>query len=265
MRKAVGLEYEVGGNADGEAVLLIHAGTATAYAPLMVEPALADRYRLVRFHRRGFAGSDPFDGPVSIDVFVRDALALLDHLGINHAHVVGHSGSGVVALQLALDAPDRVRTLVLEEPALAQLDERWLAVMRDATAAPLARARAGDSRGAMNMWMNGIARSWRTDLERTVPGGPQQTIDDAATFMAEVEAVAAWELDRTRTRAMRMPVLYVTAAGSPQQALARRFRTHVPHTEIVAIPEATHMLHTDQPALVAAELGAFFARHSAVD
>ena len=106
MRKAVGLEYEVGGNPDGEAVLLIHAGTATVYAPLMVEPALADRYRLVRFHRRGFAGSDQFDGPVTIDAFVRDSLALLEHLEIERAHVVGHSGSGVVALQLALDAPD---------------------------------------------------------------------------------------------------------------------------------------------------------------
>ncbi len=262
MRKAVGLEYEMAGNPDGERVLLIHAGTATAYAPLMVEPALAERYRLVRFHRRGFAGSDRFDGRVTIDAFVRDALALLEHLEIGKAHVVGHSGSGVVALQLALDAPERVQTLVLEEPALAQLDERWQAAVRDAMAAPLALARAGDARGAMDMWMNGIARSWRTDLERTVPGGPQQTIDDAATFMAEVEAVDAWEFDRTRTEAMTMPVLYVIADRSPHQAVARRFQTHVPHTEIVSIPDATHMLHTDQPALVATELAAFFARHT---
>ena len=263
MRRADGLEYEVGGNPDGAAVLLIHAGTATAYAPLMVEPALADRYRLVRFHRRGYAGSDGFNGPVTIDAFVRDALALLEHLGIEQAHVVGHSGSGVVALQLALDAPERVHTLVLEEPALAQLDERWQAAMHHATAAPRALARAGDAGGAVDMWMNGIARSWRTDLERTVPGGPQQTIDDAATFMAEVEAVDAWEFDRARTEAMTMPVLYLIAEGSPHRAAARRFQTHVPHTEIATILDATHMLHTDQPALVAAELDAFFARHTA--
>jgi 3-oxoadipate enol-lactonase len=262
MPRAVGMEYEIGGNPEGEAVLLIHAGTATAYAPLMLEPELADRYRLVRFHRRGFAGSDRFDGPVTIDAYVRDALALLEHLEIGQAHVVGHSGSGVVALQLALDAPERVHTLVLEEPALAQLDERWHAAVRDATAAPLGLARAGDAHGAMEMWMNRIARSWRTDLARTVPGGPQQTIEDAAAFMAEVEAVDVWELDRARTEAMRTPVLYVVAAGSPHQAMARRFQEHVPLTEIVAIPGATHMLHTDQPALVAAELSAFFARHT---
>jgi 3-oxoadipate enol-lactonase len=261
MRKAVGLEYEVGGRPGGEAVLFIHAGTATAYSPLMGEPALAGHYRLVRVHRRGYAGSDGFDGPVTIDVLVHDALALLEHLAIERAHVVGHSGSGVVALQLALDAPERVRTLALEEPALVQLDERWRRAAREATAAPRALARAGNARGAVEMWMNGIARGWRTDLERAVPGGPQQTIDDAATFMAEVEAVDAWEFDRSRTEAMTVPVLFVVAAGSPYRAAARRFQTHVPHTEIVTIPDATHMLHTDQPALVAAELGSFFARH----
>ena len=177
--------------------------------------------------------------------------------------MVGHSGSGVVGLQLALDAPDRVHTLVLEEPALAQLDERWQAAVRDATAAALALARAGDAAVAMEMWMRGVGRSWRADLERTVPGGPQQTIDDAATFMAEVEAVDAWDFDRVRIEAMTMPVLYVIAAGTPHHAAARRFQMHVPHTEIVSIPDATHMLHTDQPALVAVELDAFFARHTA--
>jgi pimeloyl-ACP methyl ester carboxylesterase len=146
---------------------------------------------------------------------------------------------------------------------LAQLDDRWHATVREATAAPRALARAGNTRGAMKMWMERIARSWRTDLERTVPGGPQQTIDDAATFMAEVEAVDAWEFDGPRTEAMTAPILYVVCEGSAHRAAARRFQAHVPHTEIVTIPDATHMLHTDQPALVAAELGSFFARHTA--
>ena len=47
-----------------------------------------------------------------------DARALLDHLGIDRAHVVGHSYGGCVALQLALDAPRMVRSLALVEAAL---------------------------------------------------------------------------------------------------------------------------------------------------
>ena len=156
MPKAVGLEYEVAGNPDGEAVLFMHAGTATAFVPLMQEPALADRYRLVRYHRRGYAGSDGFDGEASIERHVHDAVALLDHLGIERAHVVGHSGSGVIALQLALDAPQVVQSLVLEEPAIHAIDPQWAAVISEAIAAPLARFRSGDARGR---WRCGWARS----------------------------------------------------------------------------------------------------------
>jgi len=264
MPKAAGLEYEIGGNPDGEAVLLMHAGTATAFAPLMVEPDLADRYRLVRYHRRGFAGSDAFDGEASIASHAGGALALLEHLGIECAHVVGHSGSGVMALQLALDAPSAVRSLVLEEPAIHAIDPLWDAIMLRAITPLIELYRAGDARGAMEQWMRGISRDWRVDLARTVPGGPQQTLDDAAAFFEDVEAVLAWPFDHTRVGTLALPVLYVVGTGSNPltHAVMGRFQTLVPQAETAVIPGASHMLHTDQPQLVAAELSAFFDRHT---
>ena len=58
MLKAEGLEYEERG--DGEPVLLIHGALiATTFVPLMSEPALADRYRLIRYHRAGQILSKP--------------------------------------------------------------------------------------------------------------------------------------------------------------------------------------------------------------
>jgi pimeloyl-ACP methyl ester carboxylesterase len=58
------LEFEVTGA--GEPVLLIHGALiAEAYAPLCAEPAL-NRYRLVRLHRRGYAGSSPARAPFSL-------------------------------------------------------------------------------------------------------------------------------------------------------------------------------------------------------
>jgi pimeloyl-ACP methyl ester carboxylesterase len=264
MARAAGLEFEDAGAADGEAVLLLHAGTATAYRPLLAEPALTDRYRLIRPHRRGYAGSDPCDGDVTIGRHVDDALALLDHLSIDRAHVVGHSGSGVIALQLALDAPERVRSLVLEEPAIHSVDPARHAASRAAVAFPLERYRAGDLRSAIEMWMQGgISRTWRTDLARTVPGGPQQTVEDAAAFLAEVEPVVEWPFPHGRVAALSLPVLFVLAErSSPVPVeLLRRFRSLVPHTEDVVIAEASHMLHTDRPAAVAAALRSFFDRH----
>jgi 3-oxoadipate enol-lactonase len=263
MRKAVGLEYETSGPADGEPVLLIHAGTATAYAPLMTHPSLVERHRLIRYHRRGYAGSDPLSHEASIGTHAQDALRLLDHLGIDSAHVVGHSGSGLIALQLAIDAPQVVRSLVLEEPAMHAVDPRLQAIVRDAVAPIVETHRNGDSRRAMDRWMRGISRGWRVELTRTVPGGPQQTLDDAGAFFADVDAVFDWQFDHDGVSALDMPVLYLIAAASlpGTRAVMRAFRELVPQTETAVIDDATHMLHTDQPGRVGDELAAFFARN----
>jgi pimeloyl-ACP methyl ester carboxylesterase len=262
MREAAGLEYEVGGKEAGDPVLLTHAGTATAYRPLMTEPALTGMYRLVRYHRRGFAGSARLVGEPSIDRDVADAVALLDALGIARAHIVGHSGSGVIALQLALDAPERVLSLVLEEPAIANIDERWGNGMRELVAPILERSRT-DPSGAMEQWMRGISPTWRVELMGTVPGGPQQTIEDAETFFSDVRAVEEWRFETDRVAALSVPVLYLIAeSGFPgTRAVMRRFRDLVPHTEVAEIADATHMLHTDQPEAVATALASFFTQH----
>lgn len=262
MPKAVGLEYEIGGDPRGEAVLFMHAGTATAYLPLMREPALTDRHQLIRYHRRGYAGSDGFDGAASLAGHVKDALALLDHLGIERAHVVGHSGSGVIAVELALAAPDRVRSLVLEEPAFHSIDPRGGDEMREAISFPVDRYRAGDPRGAIEMWMEFISPTWRADLIRTVPGGPQQTVADAAAFFADADTHDGWQFDPSRIGRITAPVLYVVAADNHRhRAILHRFQDVVPHTEVAVITDCSHMLHTDQPARVADKLAAFFVRH----
>lgn len=74
---------------------------------------LSDRYRIARYDNRGIGDSSPIAGETSVEELAADALALLDALGWERAHVVGHSLGGVIAQQLALDAPSRVRTLSL--------------------------------------------------------------------------------------------------------------------------------------------------------
>ena len=112
----VELEYEVVGS--GEPVLLISPVLADGFLPLVSEPALADRYQLIRYHKRGWVGSTHTLPPVSIATHAADAAALLEHLGVPRAHVAGHSTGAVVAVQLALDSPETVHTLILLEPLM---------------------------------------------------------------------------------------------------------------------------------------------------
>jgi pimeloyl-ACP methyl ester carboxylesterase len=101
-------------------MLLIHgAHLADALQPLVAEPAL-ERLQRIRYQRRGLGGSTrPVDaGPTSVAEQANDAIGLLDHLGVDRAHLVGHSLGGAIALELAAQHPTRVASLVLLEPVL---------------------------------------------------------------------------------------------------------------------------------------------------
>lgn len=97
----------------GDPVLLIHglAGDLSAWGPQMA--ALRERHRVVAFDNRGAGRSTQIDEPVSTLDLARDTIALMDHLGLADAHVVGRSMGGAIAQLVALERPDLVRSLVL--------------------------------------------------------------------------------------------------------------------------------------------------------
>src|SRR5262245_49029589 len=79
------LEYEIKGT--GEPVILAHAGVLHEFfKPLFNEPALTERYRIVRYHRAGYAGSSRVKGSISIKDHAAHLRALMNHLGIDRAH-----------------------------------------------------------------------------------------------------------------------------------------------------------------------------------
>ncbi|HXU31721.1 MAG TPA: alpha/beta fold hydrolase [Thermoanaerobaculia bacterium] len=98
---------------DGPAILFIQ-GTGVhgdGWSP-QVE-AFRDRFSCLTFDNRGMGESQPADPKLSVAQMADDALAILDACGVESAHVVGHSLGGLVALQLALSARSRVRSLAL--------------------------------------------------------------------------------------------------------------------------------------------------------
>lgn len=95
--------------------LLLVAGTGypgATWPPDLIEP-LASGYLVVTFDHRGTGATPAGSEPFSTAVFAADALGLLDALALPAAHVVGHSMGGRVAQWMALQRPDRVRSLVL--------------------------------------------------------------------------------------------------------------------------------------------------------
>ena len=106
------------GDPAGEPVFAVHGITAHgARFRRLAEEAWPER-RTVRVDLRGH-GHSTYDGPWSIPQHVTDLLDTMDHHGLESADFVVHSYGGAIALALLTRAPERVRRLVLLDPALA--------------------------------------------------------------------------------------------------------------------------------------------------
>lgn len=112
-RNEVELHYELGGTNHGPRVLFIQGVgvTGEGWRPQVRE--LNQHFQTLLFDNRGIGRSHPCRGPITIEAMADDARALMDEVGWDSAHVVGHSMGGVIAQQLALDGPQRVRSLSL--------------------------------------------------------------------------------------------------------------------------------------------------------
>jgi pimeloyl-ACP methyl ester carboxylesterase len=246
----VELEYEVRGA--GEPLLLIDMLIADCFVPILSEPALADRYQLIRYHKRGWVGSAHTPPPVSIAEHAADAAALLEHLEARSAHIVGHSTGASIGIQLALDHPEKVHTLTLLEPTLLSLP---LGGAFLEAARPVFEAYgSGDHAGAFAMFAAAASGlDWgecRALLEQRIPGVVAQSVRDADTFFGvELPAVAEWTFGPERAAALRRPVLSVVGAETRPLwvEIAEFLRAAVPHVEELTIDGAGHLLQIQRP------------------
>jgi pimeloyl-ACP methyl ester carboxylesterase len=264
----VELEYEVRGT--GEPVLLIDMLIADCFLPLLPEPALAERYQLIRYHKRGWVGSTHTAPPVSIAEHAADAAALLEHLGVRRAHIAGHSTGASIGAQLALDRPDKVHTLALLEPTLVSLP---LGAAFLEAAGPVFEAYgSGDHAGALATFVaSASGLEWeecRALLEQQIPGVVAQSIKDADTFFGvELPAVAEWKFGREQAAAIRKPVLSVTGAETQPLwvEIATFLRSSLPQVEELAVEGAGHLLQIQRPEPVARGMAEFLERNAIAD
>ena len=268
MRRAAldGLEMEYELRGSGDPVVLIHWGLSAVWAePLMNEPTLAAHHRLLNYHRAGFAGSARIPGPVGMAKHAEHCALLMRHLGITQAHIVGHSSSAVIALQLALDFPDAVHSLALMEPARpVPPTEVQAEFVRDFVAPAMQRYRAGDKAGAVDAFARGVFGSdYRGRLEQGLPGLFEQAVADAdAFFTQELPALQQWSFTQEDASRITQPTLAVlgdnTSPSFPERL--HLLMSWLPNVEPFELP-ATHLLHLQNPRGMAEALASFYVRH----
>ncbi|RFU82785.1 alpha/beta hydrolase [Streptomyces triticagri] len=273
----VTLEYETRGS--GEPVILLHGGLlADENKPLVDQPALTDHYQVVNYHRRGFAGSTRTNAPTSIEEQAADCAALLRHLGLGPAHLIGHSLGGAIALQTVLAEPESVRSLTLLEPALmgqiakakAQGDPGAKQSQQQFTAAfdkVLEVARTGDKRAALMAFLESRAGdAFRGVLDfLTASGEMDQAVRDADTFLQiEMPAAFAWNFTAADAARIHRPVLSVLGAHSPQRAqmVHSVLSEWIPQTRLLVLDAAEHALPLMDPPGLASGVAHFLTRQS---
>ena len=256
------LEYEILGA--GEPVLLIHGVlVADGLRPLVEQEGLAAHHQLILYHRRGVAGSDGIPSPYTTEEQAADARALLGELGIERAHLAGHSYGAGIALQLAADAPDLVHTVAsLESAFLLVPSAEQVALSMEPVGQRFA---SGDKDGAVDDFLTAMGGAgYREALDRLLPGAFEQAVEDSQTFFTvEFPAVNEWGFDAEDATRIEAPVLRVLSERSipwfvESEALLGEW---LPNSERSIVSGSGHFLQMEDPAPVADSLATFYGRH----
>ena len=258
-----GIELEVHDRGSGEPVVFVHAMRADWHG-VLAEPALAEQHRLVYYHRRGFGRSSAAGLPLTVAQQAADCRAVLRHLGIEKAHVVGLSAGGGLVLQFAVDFPDAAHTIAVLEPTIpGLLSEDPEAEQMQAEMAE--RFEAGDTAGALEVMLRTMGGAdYAADFEGTQPPGWfDRMVADWETFRHDVAALGAWEFTEKDAAKITAPVLNMKASdsGPRHQAYHRTIRSWIPHAQSAVVPDSTHFMPHRAPRKVAELLTAFFSRH----
>lgn len=208
--------------------------------------ALRDRFRLVRYDNRGHGASPVPTGQYTIDDLGRDALALLDRLGIERASFCGLSIGGMVGMWLASEAPERIERLVLCcTSALLGPEELWnerIAVAREQ---------------GMDALVEGVVERWFT------PGffsENPEAVEKASQMLRETHpegyagcCAAIRDMDlRERLADIKAPTLVISASDDPATPPehGQRIRDSIAGADFKVIPNASHLANIERPAIV---------------
>ena len=239
------LAYDVRGS--GPALLLLHAFPLGLAQWDEQARALSGAFQVVRFDARGFGGSPPGDGLLTMERIADDAVGLLDHLDVSRAIVCGLSMGGYAAFALVRRHADRLKALVLADTR-AGADSDAARAARAAQADKVRKEGSASIADAVLPKLVGeTTHAQRPELvarlKETIAANPPRGIADALAGLAA-------RADSTSTlREVRVPTLVVCGAEdvltpvSESEALVRG----IAGSQIQIIPGAGHLSSLENP------------------
>ena len=209
-------------------------------------PAMAKHYRTIVFDNRGAGKSEVPAGPYAIAQMAEDAAAVLDAAGVERAHVYGISMGGMIAQELALNHPERVRSLILGctacggSSAVAAAPVVMQTLMARATMTPEEGAEA-----MVPFIYSAATPRTRIDEDLAIR---RRTFPQAAGYLAQIQAIVAWSA-ADRIANLRVPALVLHGEADrlvpPENGriLARK----IPGARLTLFENASHIYPTDEP------------------
>jgi pimeloyl-ACP methyl ester carboxylesterase len=263
------VHYQVKGT--GPDVVLVH-GITSCLAQWYVEvlPSLARHYRVTAYDLRGHGLSDLTPNGYTSETLAGDLLALMDHLGIGSAAIVGHSFGGAVGLHAALLQPQRINGVVLLDTGLACL--RYLRVISEWSGwkdygedlakfgITLERFLEIDQHQDVTAF---IKQSLTIPLQTGFRKGQNamtpriQRLLDETAIGHEFRDIAG--LTEARLSDISAPVLAIYGGTSPYEKMAEHLSRRLPHCRYELLADSGHFYAVDEPALVVERILPFLA------
>lgn len=236
------LYYETTGQ--GESLLLLHGLGSRGEDWAFQVPAFAQAYRVLTVDLRGHGRSARPPGPYSLPQMAADGIGLLDGLGIESTHVIGLSMGGMIAFQLAVDRPERIRSMVIVNsgPALvARTGAEWLQIRQRLILARL----FGPAQTGKFLSKRLFPKPEQADLRDQFID--QWAVNDKKAYLAVIQALVGWSVV-DRVQQIGCPVL-VISGDRDYTPLSRKqeYTALIPGAKLLVIEDSGHATPVDQP------------------
>lgn len=238
----ISLYYEITGQ--GDPIVFIHGLGSSARDWEYQVPFFASRYRVVVFDVRGHGRSDKPPGPYSVPLFAQDTAALIRALEVAPAHIVGISMGGMIALQLAVDEPALVRSLVVvnsgPELVVRTLQERLQILQRFLIVRLLGMRKMGEVLSKRLFPRPEHAQLRKIFVERWAENDPR-------AYREAMRALVGWSVV-DRLGAIRCPTLVIASDQDyTPVSLKEAYVARIPNAELVVISNAHHAVSVERP------------------